>query len=111
MAAPDTPSLRISEAVDGATTVLTLSGELDLATAELLRTRVRALVGRGAEVRHLVLDLSDLTFLDVTGLGALLEARRKLTGAGGSLLLRRPRPMVLRMLELLHLDEALQVEH
>ena len=109
--APDAPALRITDAIDGSTTVLSLTGELDVATAELLRERVRKIVGRGNETACLVLDLSELTFLDVTGLGAVLEARRKLATVGGSLLLRRPRPMVLRMVELLNLEHALHVEH
>jgi anti-anti-sigma factor len=61
-------------------------------------------------VRELVLDLAALEFLDVTGLGALLEARRKLATTGATLTLRRPRPMVVRMLNLLHLEEALHIE-
>jgi stage II sporulation protein AA (anti-sigma F factor antagonist) len=110
VAVADAPALRISAAAEGETTVLTLAGELDLATAELLREQVRSLLGRGSDVRHLVLDLSGLTFLDATGVGALLEAHRKLMVLGGALLLRRPRPMVVRMLTLLNLAEALQVE-
>ncbi|MCU1590335.1 MAG: anti-sigma factor antagonist [Frankiales bacterium] len=106
----DTPALRITADAEGATTVLRLAGELDLATADLLRERVRELLGRGSAVRRLALDLAGLEFLDVTGLGALLEARRKLTELGGTLTLRRPRPMVVRMLNLLNLEEALLIE-
>jgi anti-anti-sigma factor len=110
VAAPDPPSLRITAEADGPTTVLRLAGELDLATADQLRERVAALVGGGTGLRHLVVDLGGLEFLDVTGLGALLEARRKLLRTGASLCLRRPRPMVIRMLDLLALEDALHVE-
>ena len=110
MAASEAPALRISDAVDGTTTVLTLAGELDVATADVLRERIRRIIGRNTEARDLVLDMSELTFLDVPGLGAVLEARRRLADSGGSLVLRRPRPMVRRMVELLNLEEALHVE-
>ena len=110
MAAPDTPALRIVAEADGHTTVLRLAGELDLASADVLRERVRTLVGHGTALQSLVLDLAGLEFLDVTGLGALLEARRKLAAVGATLTLRRPRPMVVRMLTLLNLEEALQIE-
>ena len=110
MAAPDLPALRITAESDGATTVLRLAGELDLATADLLRERVRTLLGHGSVIQLLVLDLAGLEFLDVTGLGALLEARRKLSATGATLTLRRPRPMVVRMLTLLNLEEALHIE-
>jgi anti-anti-sigma factor len=105
----ETPALRVTADADGTTAVLRLAGELDLATTEQLRERVHGLL-HDAPVRHLVIDLAGLDFLDVTGLGALLEARRKLIARGGTLALRRPRPMVLRMLSLLELEDALQVE-
>ena len=110
MAAPDPPALAITAETDGGTTVLHLAGELDLATADLLRERVRELLGRDTVLEELVLDLAGLEFLDVTGVGALLETRRKLAATGARLTLRRPRPMVVRMLTLLHLDDALQTE-
>jgi anti-anti-sigma factor len=110
VAAPDTPPLRITVDSDGGTTVLRLAGELDLATADLLRERVRTLLGHGTVLQKLVLDLAGLEFLDVTGLGALLETRRKLSATGVTLALRRPRPMVVRMLTLLNLEEALQID-
>jgi anti-anti-sigma factor len=104
------PALRISAAAEGSTAVLSLAGELDLATADVFREHVQELLGSKAEVRRLVLDLGGLEFLDVTGLGAVLETRRKLASNGGSVALRRPRPMVVRMLSLLDLDNALDVE-
>jgi anti-anti-sigma factor len=110
VAAPDTPPLRITVDTDGATTVLRLAGELDLATAEQLRERVRTLLGYGTVLEKLVLDLAGLEFLDVTGLGALLETRRKLSATGVSFALQRTRPMVVRMLGLLNLEEALQID-
>jgi anti-anti-sigma factor len=106
----ETPALRISADADGATAVLRLAGELDLATADVLRERVREVVGHDSQVRRLVFDLAGLEFMDVTGLGALLEARRKVTAVGGSVALQRPRPMVMRMLNLLELEDALRVE-
>jgi anti-sigma B factor antagonist len=111
VAAPDPPALRITAETDGTTAVLRLAGELDLATADLLRERVRALLGPGNDVSKLVLDLAGLEFLDVTGLGALLEARRKLAAVGATLTLRRPRPMVVRMLTLLELDQAMHIDN
>ena len=106
----EVPALRVTEEVDGSTTVLRLAGELDLATADVLRERVGALSATRSGVRRLTLDLGGLEFLDVAGLGALLEAGRRMTERGASVSLRRPRPMVLRMLSLLSLEGALQVE-
>jgi anti-anti-sigma factor len=95
---------------EGSATVVALAGELDLATADVFRDHVKGLLGQSGSPRRLVIDLGGLEFLDVTGLGAVLETRRKLTAKGGTMALRRPRPMVMRMLDLLELDRAFEVE-
>lgn len=48
---------------------LSLAGELDLAVAEQLRTRLQALAHRHTTV---TLDLSDLRFIDSTGIHVLI---------------------------------------
>jgi anti-sigma B factor antagonist len=104
--------LRVTTETDGTTTVLRLAGELDLATADVLRFHLRQLLAGPAEdgVHRLVVDLGGLDFIDVSGLNALLEARSQLTALDGSLALRRPRPMVTRMLSLLGVEDQLLVD-
>lgn len=102
------PALSITATTEGPTTVLRLAGELDLATADVLRGRLSDVLARGTVVRQLVIDLAALEFVDVTGLGTLLDARRKLEPVGGTLTLRGTRPMVVRMLTLLGLDDVLE---
>ena len=110
MASQDAPALRITADADGATAILRLAGELDLATADLLREHVHRLVRGTGQPQSLVIDMAGLEFMDVTGLGALLEARRKGAATGGSVTIQRPRPMVVRMLNLLKLEDALQIQ-
>jgi anti-anti-sigma factor len=100
--------LRVSAAETGQTTVLRVAGELDLATADTLREHVRACAGPGID--RLVLDLAGVEFVDVTGLGVFVEAQRLASAHGGTVVLRRPRPMVLRMLDLLKLGSAFELE-
>jgi anti-sigma B factor antagonist len=47
------------------------SGELDLATVDVLREQVEELIAAG--FKRLVLDLSELTFFDSTGIHLVLE--------------------------------------
>ena len=56
--------------------VLTISGELDLHTAQGCRGVLDGLDERGIDY-HLVVDLSDCTFMDSTGLGLLVTAQRR----------------------------------
>jgi anti-anti-sigma factor len=52
---------------------LTLTGELDLASGSQLRDRLRELGAAGATVR---LDLSQLDFMDSTGIGIIVRGLR-----------------------------------
>ena len=90
--------------VEGAM-VLSLGGELDIATAALLIERVRALVGQGYP--RLVLDLAHLRFCDCAGLRALLLAREITTAAGGWSRLSRVGGLTRHIIELTGLADAL----
>lgn len=59
-------------------TVLTLEGELDASNFERLIDEVRGLYERGA--RHLLIDLSGLTFIASSGLVALHSIVRTMRG-------------------------------
>ena len=60
--------------------VLTVGGELDIATAPELRTRLNAAVDAGTS--RLVIDLRPLSFLDSVAMATLLQARRRLGESG-----------------------------
>jgi anti-sigma B factor antagonist len=55
-------------------TILELTGELDLATSPQLEAYAAKLIGGGT--RRLILDLSGVTFLDSSGLRALLRIHK-----------------------------------
>lgn len=81
--------------------VLTLAGELDLATAPVLQERLDAALRGKAAV---VIDLSRLRFIDSSGLGMLVRAERQLRDSGGQLVLVRGPRAVHRPFELTSLD-------
>ena len=56
---------------------------------------------------HLEVDMSAVTFIDASGIGVLLAARRLAVDAGGSLTLRAPSWAVRRLTGVLGLDEVL----
>jgi len=66
----------------GDVTVVAVTGELDLSTVADVRS---ALIGAtNAGVDRLVVDLSQVSFIDSVGVGAILHAKRRMT-AGGTL--------------------------
>ena len=85
-----------------------LSGEVDLANADALRTRVLDL-GRLAQ-GDVVLDLGELEFLGSVGLRSLLAIHSGLDATGRRLVLRNAQPGVTRLLEITEADAVLIVE-
>lgn len=104
--------LRVAVSRDGATAVVRLRGELDLATAGQLEGRLRDLLGRHRvdPVSELVIDTAGLFFVDVSGLRVMVVVQRQLAARGGRLVLRRPSRQVRRLLDLLDLADTLPVE-
>src|SRR5690348_14725443 len=69
-------------------TVLVLRGEFDLTAVEVFERAVASVTPRHA----LVLDLNELTFMDSSGLGALVLLRERARSGGWSLVLAAPQP-------------------
>jgi anti-anti-sigma factor len=102
------PSTRLSEAAltleltnSGPTAVITVIGELDLCTTHLLTDLVDHVVRepRLSPV-HLCLDLAGVTFFSAEGVRALLYARRVVTSAAGTMVLREPSTSVRRVFDI-----------
>jgi len=93
----------------GASVLVRLTGELDLATRELLDALLDPLLQRSARpvVRRLVVDCAELTYLDASGLTPLLHARAVLRRRGGTVELRAVPPPAHRVLEVLGLADQL----
>jgi anti-sigma B factor antagonist len=70
-------------------------GELDLATAPMVSQRLRAEIDAGC--RRMMIDLSDVTFVDAAALGMLTLTRRALRDQQGSLKFVAYRPAFLRL--------------
>jgi anti-anti-sigma factor len=88
-----------------ASAVLTVTGELDATGAERLLARLDRLLDRGH--RHLVLDLSGVSFCDSSGMSALVRGHARASAAAGGLRLSAASPQVTRVLELAGLARML----
>ncbi len=87
----------------GGSALVTVCGELDLCTAPVLEDALEPLLRPGARprLRHVVLDLSGVTFADVVGLTPVLRATTTLAERGGGLQIRGEPPPVRQLLRLL----------
>jgi anti-sigma B factor antagonist len=89
-------------AEEGGGVVLRPSGDLDLATVEAFRLSVQtALVDEPAA---LVIDLTDVDFLDSSGIAVLAVALRTQRARGARIAATNPQSIVRRALELVGLD-------
>ncbi|MBT2508475.1 STAS domain-containing protein [Streptomyces sp. ISL-98] len=95
---PVLSSLNLHRHDRGSHATITLAGELDLETAPSVRVMIEDCLRDG--IRTLDIDLTLLTFCDVSGLNAFLATARLTTTAEGSLCLRHPSPMLTRLLDL-----------
>jgi len=85
-----------------------LVGELDYVTASLLEEQIAALELR--RPRAVVVDLSSLTFLDSSGLRALLAAQRAAGNGGFDFAVQDPLPQARRVFSLTGARKFLNVQ-
>ena len=97
--------LQITAYARGGVAVVVLVGELDVATAPKLARYFET--GAGRRRSRAVVDVSNLTFCDCSGLTALLRAARHCVEAGGWLRLSGASAMLTKTLRVTHLGRAL----
>ncbi|MBB2914803.1 anti-sigma B factor antagonist/stage II sporulation protein AA (anti-sigma F factor antagonist) [Streptosporangium becharense] len=98
---------RVLEPVVENTVLLALAGELDYDNA----TRFDHDTHEAIAEHHgdVVIDLTDLSFCDSTGMQILLKVRRAVHDRGGRLILVNPHSRVARLLHLTGLIQAFEV--
>jgi anti-anti-sigma factor len=88
------------------TAVVRVVGDLDLCSAAEVADALSSLP---TGVRHVLADLTELSFVDSAGIATLLAAERRLRRDGGSLALLVDDLRVLRVLEVTGLDRFLTI--
>jgi anti-sigma B factor antagonist len=85
-------------------TVMDVRGEVDIYTSSLLRERLVEVVEAGA--RLVVVDLTQVEFLDSSGLGVLVGALKRLRTVGGDLSLVCSQEKLLKIFRITALDRV-----
>ena len=96
-----------SRTEDGCVT-LTVHGEMDLASSQLLRMKLDD--AEKSRPRRIVVDLAGVEFMDSTGLYALVRANRRAEYRGHVFALINVSPPVRRLLSLTGGDAVLRIE-
>jgi stage II sporulation protein AA (anti-sigma F factor antagonist) len=94
-----------SETDDG--TIVYVRGEIDLTTHDTLMRMLDEAAARGQNV---IVDLSRTTFMDSSGLQALMELWHSQTAAGLDLVVRNPSDPIIRTLHYAGLDRVFKID-
>jgi anti-sigma B factor antagonist len=87
--------------------VLPLKGEIDLHVSPSVTASLKEVIDRKPE--RMVVDLSDVSYIDSAGLAALIEAMQKVEGYGGKFMLAGLQETVRSIFEISRLDQVFQI--
>ena len=100
---PEADNLTLTVSDDGSAVIA--DGQIDSHTSQALAEALGAAEAGAA----LSLDLAAVTFIDSSGLRAIVRAHKRQSAAGGSLTIVRPSDIVTRLLDITGLTGELQV--
>ncbi|GGT01757.1 anti-sigma factor antagonist [Planobispora rosea] len=97
----------LSVTAHGNSMIHRVTGEIDISTAPALRTRLQNALTAGG---RLLVDLSEVTFMDARGLGVLVAVNNRARELGGTVQLIGVPAAVGRLLKLTGLSRTLSPE-
>jgi anti-anti-sigma factor len=98
------PGARVSHVLDNGAPVISIAGELDLSNAGTVETELERIIT--ARPARLVFDLSELSFMDSSGIALLLRARER----WAPVIVRDASPAVRRVIVATGLSDVLPEE-
>jgi stage II sporulation protein AA (anti-sigma F factor antagonist) len=87
--------------------IVNLNGELDHNSAEEVRVKIDDRIDRD-NIKKVILDFSSVSFMDSSGIGAVLGRYKKLTNKGGILCVAKPSKNANRIFELAGLYKVIK---
>ena len=100
-------SFEITDSGQPGVRVLGVRGEIDVATSPEMRCHLVEMLADRPEL--VIVDLTDVTFIDSTGLGVLVEAVTTARAGDGDLRLVVTQPKIIKLIELTGLDQVFSV--
>ncbi len=82
-------------------------GELDIYTVPLFRKVI--LKVEGDLKKGVILDLSQMSFVDSSGIGALIETYQKITSKNGEIVFILDNPRIMKIFKLVKLDRVFKI--
>jgi anti-sigma B factor antagonist len=95
----------VAERDEGGSVVVALSGEIDVAAAPTVREQLEQV----ATDRPLIVDLTQVTFIDSTALGVLIGAHKQCDSRGTPMRLVVSEPRILKVFEITGLTDLFTI--
>jgi anti-anti-sigma factor len=90
------------------TVLARVTGELDHCSAQRVRRELDRLIADPG-VKHLVLDMRDMTFMDSSGIGVLLGRYREMNLRGGTVAVQHMNPHVEKIFLMSGMRQVIQI--
>lgn len=87
-----------------------LSGELDHHTSEQLKTKIEKELEKNDVIKHLVLNLESLSFMDSSGIGVILGRYKQIKKRNGEFIVCSISPQIKRLFEMSGLFKIIRLE-
>ena len=97
------------EELEGDALLLKLCGEIDHHSAVAIRSDLDELIFK-KRPKRVILDLSEIGFMDSSGLGLIMGRYALLKDFGGVLILRDPTPSIMKILKLAGMERIIKIE-
>lgn len=89
------------------TSMVSIKGEIDIYSIEKFREIIEEKIRTQAP--EIILDCSELSYMDSTGMGVLIELRNKTKEMGQKIIMINPRPNIKKLLSLTGVDKIIEI--
>jgi anti-sigma B factor antagonist len=104
-----TPGFSVRLDTEGDVTCISVTGEIDMATADHLRASI-SLAFLAGRISELAVDLGGVTFCDSSGLQVLLNAQRSCSEREVAMILLGPNPTLRRAIQAAGLENHFTIK-
>jgi len=87
--------------------VVTIKGEVDIYSVDQFRKSIEKSINQ--KTSKIILDCTDLSYIDSTGMGVLIEMRNKTMEMGQKIVMKNPKPNIKKLLSLTGVDKIIEI--
>ena len=88
-------------------TLISLKGEVDIYSIGKFRESIEERIKTQAS--EIILDCTELSYMDSTGMGVLIELRNKAKDMGQKIIMMNPRPNIKKLLNITGVDKIIYI--